>query len=326
MKIRIKNNYEQLHSCMLGDVDFSVLGSISKNKREKLKYILEQTQEDLNNYKTQLESYGVDVYRPKILDCSKPVVTPYYETIGHRIPLTPSDSFFINNNTIIETASWTPENVFIGMYWRDVTRQAFSNGANWLNMPPPLHAKNEIDPMDDEIPNFDPIIDGPCMYLHDDIILLSEQGAANQLGTEWMRRQFKDQTLIELNPKIFKGHLDSHLNILRPGLIVTWHSPDDFPEYFKNWEFIKVEPLHPKSEFIDSKIQDDDYSNTVLLCNSLSVNQDTILVETTAKYNNNTFLKELEKHKMNIEFVKFEWEHFFGNGLTCITLPLHRED
>lgn len=326
MKIRIHNHYEQMHSCMLGDIDFSVLNSVNKNKRDRLQFVFEQTYEDLNNYQKQLESYGIDVFRPRKLDSSKNLITPYYETIGHRIPINVSDSFFVVDNTIIETASWTPEAVFTGMYWRDVTRAAFKNGANWLPMPMPLHNKNEIDPLDNDIPNLDPIIDGPCFYLHNEIVLVSSRGANNQLGIEWIKRQFTDKKFIHLNPKIFIGHLDSHLNILRPGLIVTWHSPDDFPEYFKNWDFIIIEPLHPNGEFIDSRIQDDDHSNTVLMCNSLSINQNTILVETTAKYTNNTFLKELEKHKMNIEFVKYEWEHFFGQGLTCITKPLHRED
>jgi len=326
MKVKILNNYEQLHSCMLGDIDFSVLDSITHNRKQKLEYIFEQAHDDLNVYQKQLESYGVSVYRPKSFNSGKPLATPYYETIGHRIPLSPSDSFFIVDNTIIETSCWTAENAFAGMYWRDVTRSAFNDGSQWIPMPMPLHDENEVDPLDADIPNLDPIIDGPCMYLHDDTVLVSTVGASNTQGVKWIQTIFPNKKFIMLDANKFKGHLDAHMNILRPGLIATYHPREDFPDYFKNWDFITVEPASEPNKFIDSKIQDDDTENTVLACNSLSINTDTVLVESSVKHLNNNFLVQLEQYKFNIDFVNFPLQHFFGHGLSCMTIPLYRED
>lgn len=326
MKIKIHNHYEKLKSCMLGNVDFSVLSQMDEYKKTKLQVMLERAEVDLDKIQNKLETLGVKIFRPKSLNCDKKLVTPYFDTIGHRIPLNPADNFFVVDNTIIETASWTKEASFTGMYWRDIMRSALAEGNNWLTMPMPLHDVNEIDLMDQDIPNLDPIIDGPCLYIHDDYVFVSMVGASNDLGYEWMKNILPGKKFIEMDPTKFAGHLDCHFNILRPGVVATFHAKEDFPAYFDNWSFIQVDHVTQPTEFIDSRLQDDDQENSVLAVNSLSIDQSTILMTDTSKKLQKNFIQNLEQHNFDIEFVNFEHSHFFGSGLTCITLPLHRED
>ena len=48
MKIKIHNHYEKLKSCMLGNVDFSVLSQMDEYKKTKLQVMLERAEVDLN--------------------------------------------------------------------------------------------------------------------------------------------------------------------------------------------------------------------------------------------------------------------------------------
>jgi len=64
----------------------------------------------------------------------------------------------------------------------------------------------------------------------------------------------------------------------------------------------------------------------VLAVNSLSIDQNTIMMTDYHKDRQNNFIKELERAKIDIDFVKFDFTHFYNHGLTCLTLELHRED
>jgi len=325
MKVKVNNSYERLRSIMLGDIDFSVLDSV-EHRREKIEHIFYRTKEQLNDLQKHFEDIGIEVFRPECFDHGKQLITPYWESKGHRIPLTPRDCFLVIDDTIYETASWTPEAAFSTWNYRHVLRQAFNDGANWLPMPMPLHKIDEADELDNDIPNLDPIIDGPCLYLNNDNIFVCDKGAGNQRGVEWFKRQHPDKTFHILDSQHFQGHLDCHFNILREGLIATFHPKEHFPEYFANWDFVEVAPITNEHEFIDSKIQDDDAENTTLAVNSLSIDQNTIMMTDAHKKIQHPFIKALEKNKIDIDFVKFDFSHFYNHGLTCLTLELHRED
>jgi len=326
MRIQLNNHYGRLRSCMVGGLDDRVLDSVEPHKRKKLEHIFAKTNKQLDGLQHKLESMDIEVFRPRCFDNSKKLVTPFFATAGHRVPLAPSDHFFISGNTIVEIASWSRESTFTGMHWRHVMRSGFQQGANWITMPTPLHDITEVDRLDSDIPNIDPIIDAPSFYLHNDHVFVSTVGAGNQLGVEWMKKQFPNKTWVLMDPEKFVGHLDSHFNILRPGLVASHRDKSDFPEYFKDWEFIKVDSVSRPSELLDTRLQDDDQENTVLSVNSLSIDSETILVERTYENNYNNFIPSLKKHGIKIEYVDFEFSHFFGHGLGCICAALHRED
>ena len=76
--------------------------------------------------------------------------------------------------------------------------------------------------------------------------------------------------------------------------------------------------------FYDDKLQDDDFDNTVLGINILSVNTDTIMLDDHLR--NNTYLQQqLERYRIEPIFVPMTYAHFFNQGLTCITLDTVRD-
>lgn len=327
--INIKNSYGKLRELILGDIDYTVLDSVDQEHRTKLTYIFDQTAQDLDDAETYFRQLGIKVRRPKLLDSNKPIQTPYYETLGHKIPLTPRDHHLILGDTIVECSSWFRESVFSGFYYRDIFEEHFRDGAKWISMPIPTHNPQNIDPLDDGIPNREPMADAANFVLHNDVIFASTAESNNQLGIDWIVRHFEDKyKFIFLDSKKFKGHLDCHFKILEPGKIVTWHNPQDFPDYFTDWDFVQLDnsfdaSISRRQKLLDGRIQDDDFMNTVLANNGISIDSETIILNET--YKELPKIRELEKH-VNIDFLKFNYSHFFNQGISCITLELNRDD
>lgn len=312
-------------------MDPGILELIPEENRAKLEYVYAKQTEELEIIEKQLIDFGAKVHRPKLFNSARDFVTPYFTTQGQKIPLTPRDNFFVIGNTIVEMSCWNPDAYFIGSYWRHVFNEAFDRGARWISMPSPLHDMNQVDTFIEDIPNIDPIIDGANIIQHNDTLFVSTDASANPRGIKWLHREFGDRyNIIEFDQR-FSGHLDTHMNILRPGLVMTFHSRDEFPDYFKNWDFIAPDTSYDRmvmleQKLVDGRIQDDDFMNTVLVVNSLSLDQNTLMICDIYKDKEIELLRTLESHGFDFVFFPASCAHFIGNGISCLTLELLRQD
>jgi len=330
--IKVNNSYEKLREVVLGNLDKNILDLVKPEHYAKIEFIFDKTIEEFGQLEKVFNSLDVKVHRPnKDIDITKTFVTPFYEMEGHKVPYTPRDYFLVLGNTIIEVTSWCKEASFTSFWFRDIFLEKFNQGANWISMPLASHNSAAIDSMDDEIPNYEPMIDAPSLIVHDDVIFQSGYGSNNDLGSEWIKRHFPNYTYIELDRTQFVGHLDSHMNIVAPGKILTWHPREHFPEYFKSWDFIQLDGSidilkRGTQKLLDGRIQDDDFANTILCANSLSIDQNTIMMADTYKDIGSKMIKEIEKRGIDIVWVPYSYQHFFNHGLTCVTLELLRSD
>ena len=329
--IQVNNTYERVREIILGCVDPGVLALVPEENRTKLEYIFARQTEELGIIQKQLEDFGARVHRPRLFDSARDFVTPYFTSHGQKIPLTPRDSFTVIGNTIVETASWNADAYFVTAYYRHIFNEAFYRGARWISMPTPLHDMSQVDPFNTDIPNVDPIIDGANIIQHDDTLFVSTNSSANPRGLQWLQREFGDRYNIITFGENFGGHLDTHMNILRPGLLMTFHDPSEFPDYFKNWEFVKPDTSYDRmlmmeQSLIDGRIQDDDFLNTVLVVNSLSLDQNTLMICDIYKDKEIELVRKLESLGFDLVFFPASCAHFIGNGISCLTLELIRQD
>lgn len=314
---------------MLGDIDYTVIELCDRNQQDRLTHIFKKTEKELNYLQQLLEQHKISVHRPKKIKNNK-VTTPLWNSNGVKIPLSPRDNFLILGNTIVETSSWQKERAFEGYFWRDVFIKFFKNGARWYSMPMPGYNYDIADCMfDDDILNHDPMLDNAALIKYGKDIFVSGAGSHNQLGLDWLKIMFPEFRYHVLDKNIYKGHLDTHFTILRPGLLLTYHSRSDLPRFFKNWDIIHVNSDHDKTlresqTLLDQKIQDDDFSNTVLAVNALSINQNTVMIYDHYK-NNKYLINQFNKYNIEVIFVTFTYSHFFNQGLTCITNELIRD-
>lgn len=324
------NTFDPLKEIIIGDIGLDSIMIDDPRKQQRVEYIFKKTKDELNAFQEVLESRGIKVYRPTSIQNTE-IKTPYWSSPGTRIPLTPRDIFLILGDTIIETAMCEQERFFEPFYYRDIVVDKFQKGAKWLAMPPPRHDYRNFSPeMADQVPNQDPIIDAPSVLKYGKDLFVNTCAAANKLGFKWLQSNFGDTyNFHEINCPEILGHLDSHMSILRPGLMMTYHDRKVLPDYFKDWDIVKVNPDADKEKsksqtLIDSRIQDGDFENTVLAVNCVSLDRNTIVCWEHYK-SNKSMIEQLEKHDIEIIFIPFSYAHFFNQGVNCCTLDLVRE-
>lgn len=319
--INCYNSFDPLQEIILGDVDDSVIKNCDPDQQEKLKHIFAKTKSELHEIQKVLEKTGVVVHRPTLIP-NNGVRTPYWDSKGIKIPLTPRDVILTLGNTVIETASWQKERIFETYNYRDILLQSKSP---WVSMPLPRH--NHEGNLTDEIPNTDPILEAPAILKYGKDLFVSAGGCHNQKGVQWLQTNFPEYRIHQLQEPLL-DHLDSHLTILRPGLLLTHHDRSVLPKFFKDWDIVQVNPKHDreisdKQSLIDHKIQDDDFANTVLAVNTLSIDRNTVVMYDIYKHNKH-LTEQLNKHNIDVIYVKFTYAHFFNQGVTCITNDLAR--
>ena len=70
--------------------------------------------------------------------------------------------------------------------------------------------------------------------------------------------------------------------------------------------------------------RDDDVENTFPSCAITSLNENCVFLYEHYKEVHKEFVKQLEKHDIDIIFVPFRHQHWFSQGITCLTLELYR--
>ena len=328
--ISIHNTFDPLKEVILGDVDMSMIALRDEKKQRKIKHVFQQTKEDFDKFQSLLHSHGVKVHRPSPMPITE-IKTPYWSLPGTKIPLSPRDLYLVLGDTVVESAMCEPVRFFETFYYRDIMIEQFRQGASWLAMPMVRHNYEDSDwgPDGTLVPNNDPIMDAPSVMKYGQDLFVNTVGAGNQLGLEWLRKHFTQYTIHEMNNPMISGHLDSQLNILRPGLIMTPYDVSLLPEYFRDWDVIHVDTAKDRSmsdsqQLVDSRVQDDDFVNSNLVVNCLSLDPDTVIMFDHYK-DQDRILGELDDRDIRVLFTPMTYSHFFNQGVTCLTLDLHRQ-
>lgn len=325
----VHNTFDPLKEIILGDVDVASINMQDQRKQKRIEHIFRKTKDELDHFQSVLEDRGIRVHRPTAIP-NTPIQTPYWSTPGTKIPLTPRDIYLVLGDTVIESAMCEQERFFETFHYRDIMLDQFHKGAKWMAMPVPRHDyRNHDMAIDENIPNQDPIMDAPCCLKYGKDVFVNTLGAGNRLGLEWLRAMFGDRyDFHEINQNNIVGHLDSHITILRPGLLTSYHARADLPEYFRDWDMIEIDPTNDKrlsgsQTAMDPRVQDFDFANTVLSVNCLSIDRNTVVMWDHYK-SETEMVKQFEKHGIDIVFVPLTYSHFFNQGVTCLTLDLHR--
>ena len=326
--INVHNTFDPLTELIIGDIDQNAIKLEDPRAQKRVEYIFKKTQDELQYFQSLLEARGIKVYRPLPVP-NKSISTPYWSMPGTKIPLTPRDLYLVLGNNIIESAMCEQERFFETFYYRHIILEQFQKGANWMSMPMPRHDYENFSTGNDDVPNQDPIMDAPSCMKYGKDVFVNTKGAGNKLGFQWFQRMFgTTYNFHEIHNDKIIGHLDSQLTILRPGLLLTFHNRETLPDYFKDWDIIKADPtmdrkISSQQTFVDSRIQDSDFDNTVLCVNCLSIDRNTVVMWDHYKTETN-MIKQLEQKNIDIVFVPFTYSHFFNQGVTCLTLELNR--
>ena len=319
--IKVYDEFTQLKEVILGNINKELVKYVPKDEQSLILDIFDQTIEDLDEIQKIYQDNGIIVHRPKLSsDYSNIIFTPNSTTKGVRNPLSPRDAFIVIGNTLLETAGYRADMMFEHLFYKNIFLEQYKNNpCKWIKMPTPSYDKNCVGELG--VSNAEPIIDAAQIMRLGDSLIVSNTGAVNEQGIDWMRRHFPDYKIVEAD---LKGHIDAQIKIIRPGLMITPYTKSDLPKCLQNYDIIKCNDNNNDLITNGMMFRDDDVENTFPSCALTSLNENCVFVYEHYKEVYKEFIKQLEKHNVEVIFVPLRHQHWFNQGITCLTMELHR--
>ena len=321
------DDFTRLREMVLGRVNYSPL-ALLKNENEKnfIKHVLDETTLVLERIESIVKKFDVTVWRPEVFEHKEDMKlgAPYTKIDTVHRSLTPYDNFLTIADTVVEMSpTATPTALFDHVQYQHVWKAKFQQGSRWISMPRPSYNINKKDEFEVQS-NFEPYADAPSVLIIGDVIYVTENYTLNQLGMDWLRREFPQFKL-----KVFKGtngHLDSYFSVVKPGLALSGIAKNKLPEEFKNWTVLEFGKEDYKDVSMISDIfQDEDYENTTLAVNTFSIDEENIIM---AKHTVDSYTEQvrtLEKNGVNVIPLKFEVSRWLNQGIHCLCNPIARD-
>ncbi|MCH1385934.1 MAG: hypothetical protein L7U61_06510 [Flavobacteriaceae bacterium] len=328
MKINRFDDFTTLREVVLGEVNYSPLDLIKDDKdKDFMRYILDETKSSMAKLEQIFQSFDVKVWRPEVFHHTNNTIlgTPYVKLHSVHTSLTPFNNFLTIADTIVEMSpSIAGNTIFDYVQYQHIWKEKFDQGSRWISMPRPSYNTNKTDEMSEDLSNFEPYGDAPSMLIVGDTVFLAERYMYNQLGIDWLKREFP-----QFKFKIFKGtngHLDSYFSIVKPGVALSGLPKVNLPEEFKTWDIMEFDrDSYTDVSMISDYFQDDDYENTTLAVNTVTIDQDNIIMFKHAMDTNVEQIKKIEKHGVNVIPLELDVSRWLNTGLHCFCNALVRD-
>jgi N-dimethylarginine dimethylaminohydrolase len=287
--------------------------------------IVEETEEDLNEFVRILESQGVTVKRPDTWPHEAKFSTIHWESHGY-YNYCPRDLLLVIGDHIIETPNVIRSRAQETYSYRTLLMEYMKSGAKWYSAPKPMLLDSLFDGFDPEKPtprNDEPAFDAANVlrFGRDLIYLVSATG--NELGGHWLRSILGDQFRIHFLKDVYYGsHIDSTLVALRPGLVLANPgrlNDDTLPKILKQWKVIYSPPMENTDRY-DAGYLSKCIGSDWIDMNAFSISPDLVVVDR----NQPTLIKLLEREGLNVIPLKLRHSKLLGGGPHCVTLDVRR--
>jgi N-dimethylarginine dimethylaminohydrolase len=286
--------------------------------------IIEETEEDLNEFIRVLEGQGVTVKRPQTWRHEAKFSTIHWESQGY-YNYCPRDVLLVIGDQIIETPNVIRSRAQETASYRILLMEYFKSGAKWYSAPKPmlLDSLFEVDldrptPRDDE-PAFDAA--NVLRFGRDLIYLVSATG--NELGGHWLQTILGDQFRVHFLKDVYYGsHIDSTIVALRPGLVLcnpARVNDDTLPKILKQWKIIYSPPMENTDRY-DADYLSKCIGSDWIDMNAFSINPNLVVVDR----NQTALMRLLEKHGLDVIPLKLRHSKMLGGGPHCVTLDIRR--
>ena len=319
-KINRFDSFTRLRSVILGDINWSLCDIIEDPVRKNYtQEMLADLSETFQHFDKILRSFDIHIDRPKIIpyDKNKTYVTPYFDVAGIKSPVTPSDSFLCLANTVVEVPSVQESSFFDYVQYKHIWQEYFDNGSQWISAPRPMYHPDQYDNEEYYLEWAEPLFDGPCVEPIGNVAFHSESFTLNKRARMWLERTFPEFQFIEVNTA--QSHLDGYFRVLRPGLLLSAIPKNKLPNHFAKWDVIHAEKMnYTPPEIVSEFLQDDDYENTTLEVNGLSIDEDNFVFMKHQIDYHPKMVKQIESYGINVIPLPFDSSRFLNQGINCI--------
>jgi len=288
-------------------------------------WIIDETEEDLNDFVSILEKLGIIVKRPETWPHEARFSTIHWESEGY-YNYCPRDIMLVIGDQIIETPNVIRSRFQESFGYRAMMMEYLKSGAKWYSAPKPMLLDSLFDvDMDKPTPrNDEPAFDAAnVLRLGRDLIYLVS-GTGNEMGGQWLQTMLGDEFRIHFLKDVYYGsHIDSTFAALRPGLMLCNPgrlSDETLPEILKQWEVIYSPPMENTDNF-DADYLSKSIGSKWIDMNLLSINPNLAVVDR----DQTALIKLLEKHGVDVIPFKLRHSKMLGGGFHCITLDIRRQ-
>jgi N-dimethylarginine dimethylaminohydrolase len=286
--------------------------------------IIEETEEDLNEFVRILEGCGVTVKRPQTWPHDATFSTVHWEAQGY-YNYCPRDILLVVGDRIIETPNVIRSRAQETFSYRKLLIEYMQSGAKWYSAPKPmlLDSLFEVDLSKPTPRNDEPAFDAAnVLRLGRDLIYLVS-ATGNEMGGHWLQSMLGDEFRVHFFTDVYYGsHIDSTLVALRPGLVLANPgrvSDQTLPEIFRQWKVIYSPPMENTNRY-DAEYLSKSIGSDWIDMNAFSISPNLVVVDR----NQPTLIKLLEKHGLNVIPLKLRHSKMLGGGPHCVTLDVRR--
>lgn len=312
--------------------------------RDKMKRILDETEEDLQELCEVLRGLGVTVRRPDVVFNLHQDGQPYvFDLQSNKFtfpnhPLMPRDTLFAYGDKVVETYTGSHGRFFENSNYYSLLMEYFKAGAEWISMPKPLLGQNDKGYLQQDGKRIlfhaaNLLRCGPdVFYSQPSLPGTKWSGKGTKEGLSWLQRQFPES---RFHPAPCQGHLDGKIALLKPGLLATW-SKKFVPEALKHWDCIIIDSPNPfpdefnnlrKRRFYKEFVTDwltewiGYVDETVFDINMLSVSEKLVI---TNGYNKKAY-QDFQRHGIEAIPWNFRHQYFWDGAIHCVTLDVRRK-
>ncbi|MEG4594112.1 amino acid adenylation domain-containing protein [Microcoleus sp. F8_C2] len=294
-------------------------------------WLVQAASKCVNEFAHILESEGVIVRRPDIVDYSASFRTPDWEVMNGFCSANPRDVFLVIGNEIIEAPMADRSRYFESWAYRSLLKEYLKGGAKWVAAPKPQLIDAQYDP-DYKTPDpgeerrfviteFEPTFDAADFVRFGRDIFVQKSHVTNSLGIEWVRRHLGDEYRVHevqsLCPQAL--HIDTTLVPLAPGKVLVnplFIDVDNLPDYFKSWDIL----LAPKPNRTPMTLYDTKVISQWVNMNVLSLDEERVIVEKSQE----STIQALKDWGFKPIPCEFESYYPFMGSFHCATLDVRR--
>ena len=286
--------------------------------------VIEETEEDLNEFVKILEGLDITVKRPRTWPHEAKFSTIHWESAGY-YNYCPRDIMLVIGDHIIETPNVIRSRAQETFSYRTLLMEYMKSGAKWYSAPKPMLLDSLFDvDLDKPTPrNDEPAFDAANIlrFGQDLIYLVSSTG--NELGGQWLQGILGGNFRVHFLKDVYYGsHIDSTFVALRPGLILCNPSrinDDTLPEILKQWKVIYSPPMENTGRY-DADYLSKSIGSDWIDMNAFSINPNLVVVDR----DQTALIKLLEKQGLDVIPLKIRHSKMLGGGFHCVTLDIRR--
>ena len=287
--------------------------------------IIEETEEDFNEFVQLLEKQGVKVRRPETWPHDATFSTINWESDGY-YNYCPRDIMLVIGDQIIETPNVIRSRSQETFSYRKMLMEYFQSGAKWYSAPKPMLLDSLFDvdlekptPRDDE-----PAFDAANVLRFGEDLLYLVSATGNKMGGQWLQSVLGDNYRMHYLEDVYYGsHIDSTFVALRPGLILCNSgriNNDTLPEILKQWEVIYSPPME-NTDSHDAEYKSKSIGSDSIDMNAFSISPNLVVVD----QDQTALIKLLERHGLDVATLKLRHSKMLGGGFHCVTLDVRRK-